>query len=172
MTATLDQMLEMAYESLEGSSTMADYSERHGIESAAILTVYDDERAALVAEHLRDRITGKTVIEIGGGIGILAFHLAQIAKRVILFEANPAWSWVFVGALLSRKPKNVTYIFGAAEELAGELHGDIALFCTHSAVGMMRAVGELFAPEVIDVYGEIISAIPDLALEILSEPKP
>jgi hypothetical protein len=54
----------------------------------------------------------------------------------------------------------VSYLFGAADEFAGLLKADVALFCTHSGVALMKAAGRLFAPEVIDVYGEIILGNP------------
>lgn len=150
-------ILEAVYPALDGNEEAMRYSDRHGIGSMAILTITSDEKAALVAEHLADRIRGKTVIEIGGGIGLLAFHLAQYAERVIVFEANPVWTSVYVSFLHYRKPKNVTFIFAAAEELAGQFRGDVAMFCTHSDAAGMKRTALLFAPEAIDVYGEIVA---------------
>lgn len=132
------------------------YDERHGIESAAVLTIYDDETAALVASHLADRVRGKVVVEIGAGLGLLALHLSEYAAKVIAIEANPMWTSCWVAFLHSKKPKNVTWIFGAADEVAGMVRGDVALFCTHSDCDGMARTAELFAPEVIDVYGEIV----------------
>lgn len=152
----LDHTLGQVYESMEGSEASIDYYKRHGVESAAILTVYDDERAGLIAQHLAPRIEGRTIVEIGGGIGLLAFHLSLYAKRVYCIEANPMWSWTFAKCLLLQKPKNVSYLFGSADEFAGQIRGDVALFCTHSDAAGMRAVGGKFAREVIDVYGEIV----------------
>ena len=148
------------YNAFEGSENLSEYSSRHGIESAAVLTVTNDEMADLVAEYLAERITGKTVVEIGGGIGLLAFHLSLHAKRVYCIEANPLWASSFVALLLQAKPKNVSYLFGAADEFADQIRGDVAIFCTHSGVESMRCAASLFAPVVIDVYGEIIEANP------------
>lgn len=157
-------MLQNVYASMDGNEVMERYSERHGVDSAAILTIYTDETADLVASSLADRIRGKTVIEIGGGIGLLAFHLAQHAKRVYCIEANPMWAWTFAGVLLQSKPVNVSYLFGSAQEFVGQIVGDVALFCTHSDARGMRIVGRGFAPEVIDVYGDIVREIrPELA---------
>jgi predicted RNA methylase len=158
-TSDIADVLEMLYPVLDGNEEAMRYSERHGIRSLAILTITSDEKAALVAEHLADRIRGKVVIEIGGGIGLLAFHLSQYAERVLVFEANPMWTSVYVAFLHSRKPKNVTFMFGAADEFAGQVRGDVALFCTHSDASGMRETGLMFAPEVIDVYGEIIKTM-------------
>ena len=41
------------------------------------------------------------------------------------------------------------------------IKADVALFCTHSGVRSMRTAAALFAPEVIDVYGEIIAENPE-----------
>lgn len=157
----LSQTLDEVYEAMEGSEAAAAYSERHGIASAAVLTVTDDNHALLVAERLRPRIEGKTVIEIGGGVGLLACHMGLIAKRVYCIEANPMWSWVFAGVLLQAKPRNVSFLFGAADEFVGAIRGDIAIYCTHSDVTGMGLVAAQFAPQVVDVYGELIAEAPE-----------
>lgn len=95
----------------------AEYMERHDIRAAANLTAEDDEFACLIAAHLADRITGKTVVEIGGGTGLLAIHLAGIAERVFCIKANPVW--LHVELFMNRKPKNLSYLFGCADEFVG-----------------------------------------------------
>lgn len=157
----LGGVLRHVYEAMEGSEPAQAYSERHGIVSAAVLTVHDDEMAGLTAEHLRPRIAGRTVVEIGGGIGLLALHMGLIAKRVYCIEANPMWSWIFAEQLLRLKPKNVSFLFGAADEFVGMLRGDVAIFCTHSDVTGMTLAAQQFAPVVIDVYGELMQAAPE-----------
>lgn len=157
----LKKMLDEAYNVYEGSEVLMGYSERHGVESAGILTIYDDENAGSIAAYLEQRIKGKTVVEIGGGIGLLALHMGHIAKRVYCIEANPVWSSCFIAALLRNKPRNVSYLFGAADEFLGQIKGDVAVICTHSGVQAMSLVGSQFAPIVIDVYGELIAAAPD-----------
>ena len=106
-------------------------------------------------------MAGKTVVEIGGGIGLLALHLGLHAKRVYCIEANPMWSWIFATVLLQSKPKNVSFLFGAADEFLGTVKGDVAIYCTHSDVKGMGLVAAQFAPLVIDVYGELIKAAPE-----------
>lgn len=160
MTELTDLVSDL-YQIMEGSEASMEYSERHNINSAAVLTVLDDETADLIAEHLRPWIEGKTVVEIGGGVGLLACHLGFVAKRVYCIEANPVWSWLFVETLLAQKPKNVSFLFGSADEFVGSIKADIAVYCTHSDVAGMRLVGSQFAPVVIDVYGEIIAKAPE-----------
>jgi hypothetical protein len=157
----IEPMLTQVYEAMEGSELAEEYSVRHGIDSAAVLTVYDDETAGLIASYLAPRIEGRVVVEIGGGIGLLAMHLAMHAKRVYCIEANPMWSWTFATVLLAKKPKNLSYLFGAADEFVGRIRGNVALFCTHSDKSGMKRIGERFADTVIDVYGEIIAREPD-----------
>jgi hypothetical protein len=156
----MNDLLDKIYEAMDGNPLVGQFSERHGIESAAVLTVYNDETAGLLAQHIAPRIAGKTVVEIGGGIGLLALHLGLVAKRVYCIEANPMWSWVFAGTLLKHKPKNVSFLFGASSEFAGMIEADVALFCTHSDVAGMTRTAAHFAPEVIDVYGELIASNP------------
>lgn len=154
-------VLASVYEAMEGCVPAWEYSERHNIRSAAVLTVLDDETAHEIACSLAPRLEGKTVVEIGGGIGLLALHLGQFAKRVYCLEANPCWSWTFAQLLLRHKPRNVSFLFGAADEFLGTIRGDVALYCTHSDVAGMRLVAAQFAPVVIDVYGEMIAENPD-----------
>ncbi len=157
----MKELLDQVYGAMDGSDVAEACADRHGIKSAAVLTVYDDETADLIASLLEPRIAGKTVIDVGGGIGLLALHLGLVAKRVYCIEANPMWSWVFATSLLRQKPKNVSFLFGAADEFVGEIKADVALLCTHSDVAGMRSIASRFAPEVIDVYGELIAANPD-----------
>jgi hypothetical protein len=154
-------LLDGVYQTMEDSETSMAYCERHGIASASVLTVIDDETAGLLAEYLAPRIEGKTVVEIGGGIGLLALHMGHIAKRVYCIEANPMWSWTFAEVLLKSKPRNVSFLFGAADEFVGAIRGDVAIYCTHSDVAGMGLVAAQFAPLVVDVYGEMIRASPE-----------
>jgi hypothetical protein len=62
--------------------------------------------------------------------------------------------------LIEKKPRNMSYLFGACDESVGSIRGDVAVFCTHSDVEGMKLLGDQFAPEVIDVYGEMIDANP------------
>jgi hypothetical protein len=171
-TRVIETILDDAYNEFEGSEAMAAYAERHGIASQAVLTVTSDETASQIAHALAPRIAGKTVVEIGGGLGLLALHMGFIAKRVYCIEANPVWASGFTVALLHAKPKNVSYLFGAADEFAGQIRADVALFCTHSGVDAMRAASSLFAPLVIDVYGELIAANPGAFNELARALRP
>lgn len=167
--AKVGGMLEQIYNSMEGSESSMDYSERHNIQSAAILTVFDDEVAGSIAEYLAPRIEGKTVIEIGGGIGLAALHMGHFAKRVYCIEANPMWSFTFAHLLLHQKPKNVSFLFGAADEFLGYIKADVAVYLTHSDVTGMGLVAAQFAPVVIDVYGEMIKDNPGAFDRVASE---
>jgi hypothetical protein len=137
------------------------FAERHNVRAAPNLTVTDFETAVLITEHLAPRIEGKTVIEIGGGIGMLAVAMGAVAKRVYCIEANPFWSMAFSQFLPDKKPRNVSFLCGVADEFVGRIRGDVAAVCTHSDVAGMKLVGAQFAREVIDVYGEMIKANPE-----------
>ncbi|OSI24888.1 hypothetical protein BST65_17150 [Bradyrhizobium canariense] len=153
-------MLEQIRRTLDASATYANYAERHNIRSAPMLTVTQAEVAASIADRLEDRIRGKTVVEIGGGIGLLSLYLGAVAKRVYCIEANPMWAMIFTELLMEMKPKHVSYLFGAADEFVGEIRGDVAIICSHSDVAGMQLIGRQFAGEVIDVYGDMIAANP------------
>lgn len=149
------------YDSFDDSDLISNYMERHVVNSAPRLTVTDDENADAIAEYLRPRIEGKVVVEIGGGIGLLSLHMGLIAKRVYCIEANPIWSWIFLETLLKQKPRNVSFLFGTADEFLGAIKGDVSVICTHSDVSGMKLIAQQFAPIVIDVYGEIIETNPE-----------
>lgn len=151
----LGDMLDQYYECLEGNPIAEGYHVRHGTESACILTNTDDEHAGLVADFLRERVADKVVVEIGAGIGLLACHVAMDARRVYAIEVDPAWASTFVWLLYAKKPPNLTFIFGKAEE-APPIAADVAFFCTHSGRESMYRAATRFAPEVIDVYAELL----------------
>jgi SAM-dependent methyltransferase len=151
----LQERLETFYEALDGWSVMHAYHERHGTQSACILTVTDDETAGAIVDYLRPRIDGRVVVEIGAGIGLLACHLATVARRVYAIEVDPAWTSCFLAALYAEKPPNLTFIFGRAED-SPPIAADIALFCTHSGHDAMYRAASRFAPTIIDVYREIM----------------
>jgi predicted RNA methylase len=152
----LDRLFAEIRSDMEGTAAFKAFADRHNVNSAANLTVTDDDIAALITEHLAPRIRGKTVVEIGAGIGLLSLHMGTVAKRVYCIEANPIWSSVFVNFLLGAKPKNVSFMFGSADEFVGCIRADVAVVCTRSDVNGMTLVGRQFAPTVIDVYGELI----------------
>ena len=151
----LKQVLNAWYEHVDGNAVAEAYHTRHGTESQIILTNYDDEHAALIAAHLRERVAGKIVVEIGAGIGLLACHIALDALRVYAIEVDPAWSSTFIWCLYQKKPANLTFIFGKAEE-APPIAADVALFCTHSGRESLYRAATRFAPVVIDVYAELM----------------
>lgn len=157
--AELDALLKEYYESGEGNAMLEDYHGRHDTHSAIILTVTDDERADLIARWLEPRIAGKVVVEIGAGIGLLACHLALRAKRVYAIEVDPAWTSAFLAVLYARKPPNLTFIFGRAQD-APPIAADVALFCTHSAHAELYHQAARFAPIVIDVHAELLREEP------------
>lgn len=153
----LGEMLDFYYESLSGSEVVRDYHDRHGTESALILTVIDDDHARNITEQLRDRVEGKVIVEVGAGIGLLACHLATVARRVYAIDTDPAWASSFLAVLYKTKPRNLTFIFGLAEE-APPIAADVALFCTHSGHAALYRAASRFAPTIIDVYAEILGA--------------
>ena len=157
----LQSLFAEMYDNMRRSDDAMAFSERHNIRSAPVLTVVDDELAGLITAHLAPRIEGKTVVEIGGGIGLLSLHMASVAKRVYCIEANPFWSLSFAQLFLEKKPKNLSFIFGAADELVGCIKADVAIVCTHSDVEGMTLIGRQFAPSVLDVYGELVDANPE-----------
>lgn len=142
------------------SETANAYAARHGIDAAPHLTVVDDEIAAAVAEILESRIRGKVVVDVGGGIGLLGLHVAASARRVFVVEANPVWAASWIDLFHERKPKNLSYLFGAASEFIDYIEADVAIVATHSDVRAMMATASQFAPVAIDIYGELIAENP------------
>jgi|SRR3990167_2204795 len=150
-SAALEACIEGIYGTMyEEADMLENYHKRHGTESQLILTMASLSSARAVAESIRSNIAGKTVIEVGAGVGLLALAMAGIAERVYAIEVDPGWSWGFIRHIYHRKPKNLTFIFGAAEEMLGILHGDVAVVRTRSGRERMLALASLFAPIVLE----------------------
>jgi hypothetical protein len=151
----IHEALASYYETMSDSAPVETYHERHGTESALILTVFDDVTASMVADVLRTHVAGKVVVEIGAGIGLLACHVATMARKVYAIDVDPAWTSSFLACLWDKKPRNLTFIFGDAEQ-APPFSADVAYFCTHSGHDSLRRAGQRFAPVVIDVYRDLL----------------
>lgn len=150
----IERAIERGYEALDGdqSGVTGRYRDRHETESACILTITSVEQASRVVAWIDDRIKGKTIVEVGAGVGIFALALAKRAAHVYAIESDPCWTWAFVQHLYETKPSNLTWIFGQAEELRGRIGGDIAIVLTRSGIPRMRKIARFFAPEVIMLY--------------------
>ena len=122
-----------------------DYHARHDNPSLLILTVCDRRTARREAKKLLRLIEGKTVIEIGAGVGLLSLEMAKTAAHVYAIELDPSWSWVFVEHLYFNKPQNLTFIFGDARELIGKLRADVAVIYTRSGIETMRDIAKQLA---------------------------
>lgn len=150
----LGQAIEHVYGILEGGEDVNAYHFRHQIEALLILTILDKRTAKREAARLRERIHGRTVVEIGAGVGLAACEMARYAKRVYAIEADPAWTWVFTRELYRSKPPNLTWIFGTAESVQDFIKADIAVMFTRSGTEQMARAALRMAPSVLHVYSE------------------
>lgn len=137
------------YDRKEGSLAVEQYFADHEINSMLILTVSSWYAAQAEVQKLIPDITGKTVVEIGAGVGMLALQMARYAKYVWAIEADPSWSWVFTEHLYRLKPPNLTWIFGRAQDLIGSLYADVAVIYTRSDLKGMGAIGAAMASRVV-----------------------
>lgn len=153
----VESEIDRIYERNEGSESVEEYHQRHGTKSLAILTIYSQYAATREVDRFAYRLRGKTVVEIGAGVGFLGIEMARFAKQVYSIEVDPAWAWVFTEYLYQKKPRNLTYIFGMAETVSDILRGDIAVIFTHSGIEAMEKVALKMCPEII--WG------PNLSLE-------
>lgn len=154
-------LLDAAGKMMHFSEAGAAYERRHGVRSAPTLTVTSDEIAAAIVDRLEPRIRGKIIVDVGGGTGVLGMHLASVARRVFVIEAQPLWAAAWIDLYHEKKPRNLSYLFGAAEEFVGVVKADVGLVVTHSGLANMMAIAGKLAVQAIDVYGEIIDANPD-----------
>jgi tRNA G37 N-methylase Trm5 len=149
MMSNTSEMIDMAYDALEGCDDLMQYHSRHGTPSLLILTKCSPKVAQDCVQILRPSIEGKRVIEIGAGVGYLALEMARYAKSVVAIEADPAWSWIFTRCLYKHKPTNLTWVFGSAETMVDAFRGDVAVVCTNSGTEEMTATAAKFAPKVL-----------------------
>ncbi len=124
------------------------YDQRMGLQSKKYLTTIRASDCQWIVDRIRDQITGKVVIELGAGIGVMATALAGLARHVYALEADPMWSWVFARHLYQSKPTNLTYILDRAENLVDIIKADVAICLTGSDDVNLRALCERFAPVV------------------------
>ena len=132
-----------------GSADQVAYDERMGIHAKHYLTMVGTADARWILDKIADCIAGKTVVEIGAGVGVLAIALAGKAKHVYAIEADPCWSFVFARYLYRGKPTNLTYILDRAENLVDVIKADVAIVVTGSDADNLRELAGKFAPEVI-----------------------
>lgn len=137
------------YEMMDGSEAAMQYHDSHRVNSLLILTIDNYYTALREIEQFWPKIKGKVVVEIGAGVGMLSIQMAKFAKQVYAIEADPVWSWVFTQFLYGVKPPNLTFIFGAAQEMVGMIKADIAVVYTRSDIPGMLGLAGKFAPEVI-----------------------
>jgi hypothetical protein len=155
-------VIDMVYDQLEGYEDLLRYHDEHGTPSLLVLTQHTPKVAMKMAELLDSEIAGKRVIEIGAGVGFLAIELAKRAKSVHAIEVDPAWSWTFTKSLYAHKPKNLTWIFGKAEEVSKWLKGDVVICCTCSGIPEMRKIASRFGPKVIFPLQDMKCERPEL----------
>jgi hypothetical protein len=150
-SAAVPGEIDATCDALEGGALeeVGHFSREHGIRSLGVLTVTDLDEARRWAQQIAPWIAGQVVVEIGAGVGLLACAMAGIASHVFAIEADPAWSWVFTEHLYRAKPRNLTWIFGRAEDLVGRIRGDVAVVFTRSDVEGMRTLAAGFAPLVL-----------------------
>lgn len=144
-----EELIERVYEMNEGNESLEEFHDRHGVESLLILTISSAYAATREVDQFASQIRGKTVIEIGAGVGFLALEMAKFANHVYAIEADPAWNWIFTQALYDVKPANLTWIFGAADSVSRWLTGDVAVVYTRSGVDAMERAARRMCPELI-----------------------
>lgn len=140
------------YQDMEGLKSAEEFHTKHMTPSCGVITVFQKKRVMDIMDKISTDIYGKTIIEVGAGVGLLAIAMATISKRVYAIESDPAWSWAFTKILYEIKPPNLTFIFGKAENMVGILKADVAVLVTRSGHIEMQNVARQIADKVIDVY--------------------
>jgi hypothetical protein len=148
----LSACIDAIYQDLEGYKAADEFHKKYMTPSCGVITVFDTQKVIDTMMPFATKIHGKTVVEIGAGVGLLACGMATITKQVYAIESDPGWSWAFTKVLYDIKPPNLTFIFGKAESMVGILHADVAIIVTRSGHKEMQAIGRQLADEVIDVY--------------------
>lgn len=146
MTA-LQQIIEHHYAVMDGPTDADVYHGREGTDSACILTVTNQADAFRIVAGFREYIFGKTVVEIGAGVGALSVEMARSAAKVWAIENDPAWTYAFVKCLYKSKPTNLHWIFAPADEIP--ITADVAVIRTCSGARSMLASARKKAPLIV-----------------------
>ena len=107
-------------------------------ESWHVLTVYSYERAREELSRFRHHVAGKKVVELGAGVGLLAYEMSKYAELVIAVEWDPLWVRVYLKhihpkVLKERRP--LLFAVGDMRYLTKLNPGfDVAVIYTHSAI--------------------------------------
>jgi hypothetical protein len=146
--------LNAIYQDIEGLKSAEEFHAKHMTPSCGVITVFQKKRVMDIMNIISSSIYGKTVVETGAGVGLLAIAMATISEKVYAIESDPAWSWAFTKIMYEIKPPNLTFIFGKAENMVGILKADVAVIVTRSGHKEMQNVARQLADKVIDVYQE------------------
>lgn len=146
------------------SRDLFEYYVEHGIEACDHPIVKNLEIAAAMTDRISERIKNKTVVEIGGGTGLLSICMSMVAKQVVCIEADYMHANSFM-SVKNMRPKNLSYIFGNAEDFADSVRSagnlfDVAVFVSNSGVPSMKKVGARLSSTVIDIIGEMVKENP------------
>jgi protein-L-isoaspartate O-methyltransferase len=144
--------LNAIYQDLDGSKAAEEFHAKHMTPSCGVITVFQKKRVMDIMNKISTDIYGKTIVEIGAGVGLLAIAMATISEKVYAIESDPAWSWAFTKIMYEIKPPNLTFIFGKAENMVGLLKADVAIIVTRSGHEGMQNVANKLANKAIDVY--------------------
>jgi len=127
--------------------------------SMHILTVLDFDDAAREVSKFMEHIRNRRVVELGAGVGLLAYEMAKLAKSVVAVEFDPVWARVYLKhvypkVLRSRLP--LYFTIGDARHLQRfNMEFDVAVIYTYSAIDTPLNIASKVAKKTI-LNGKVI----------------
>ena len=88
--------------------------------STHILTVTKPVNAVKAAIRLRRHVKGRTVLEVGAGVGLLASELSKYTKLTVAVELDPLWAYgyyKYVYPTVLREKRPLLFLVGDAFSL-------------------------------------------------------
>ena len=121
--------------------------------SMHILTVLDFNDAKREVSGFKEYIRGRRVVELGAGVGLLAYEMSKYASLVVAVEFDPAWARIYLKHVYPRvlaKKLPLFFIVGDARHLdLLNTRFDTAVIYSNSALDMFLNIANKISNKTI-----------------------
>ncbi len=127
--------------------------------SMHILTILDFDDACREVNGFKEHIMGKRVVELGAGVGLLAYEMSKYAELVVAVEHDPLWARVYLKHVYPRVLREklpLLYVIGDARYLEHlNTRFNTAVVYSYSALDMFLDLANKLSSKTI-LNGKVI----------------